>query len=441
MKAPDVFSEENRKTIYDFINMPVYLFNESEVICVNNSAEKLYLKEEFLQNLSIADGSGKISLKARVEDTNNQSLTLYLSVKPVLYRGTAYYLGEVTSVERYEESSEEKRFSYAYRLMLEMTQKIQHLETEKELYDYILEYSQKAVKNSALCSIMILENGYTKIVAKAGYDDSVYDIRFRLEDTFLYRATQGKCDDIINIGDLSHYYDTYYPAEISDTEETKLQSTISAPFYLNAKLSGMINFDSLERYSFDQADIELLTLVRNNVEIAVANQILYNRIRSAATCDALTGIANRRLFKESFEEMDKQKRWLVMFDIDNLKPTNDAFGHKWGDKIICDFADRLSEICCKSEMVARIGGDEFIGVFHTESQEAIMTRMEQLENTVSNRVFIVKDGRELRYSFSFGVASCEKCDDLQELIEAADKQMYQNKRIRHSLSDKDKSEK
>lgn len=429
MGKAELFTESDRGTIQQFVCMPVFLFNDKELFCLNEAAEELGIGnggKAVLCGLYTTSEKIKTGLRVKLKDEAERDVILNLSVKLVEYQKTLYLLGEVSGVERYEENSDDKRYSYAYQLMLEMTQRIQSLETEEDMYAFILTYSKRAVKDSALCSIMIIEDGYTKIVAKSGYEDDVYNIRFRLEDTFFYRATQGRCDEIVNMKDLSHYYDIYYPASIEGKGKQRLRSSISAPFFINSRLAGMINFDSLQTYAFDNGDVELLTLVRNNVEIALANHMLYCQIRSAAARDYLTGLNNRRQFEKSFEQAEKENLWVVMFDLDNLKPVNDGYGHMYGDKVLCDFAGRLDAVRRDKEVTARVGGDEFAAILYAADEQELTERLEQLRLETMAATIPAEDSK-LHYSFSYGIEPYDGRNLMEPLLRKADTQMYRYK--------------
>jgi diguanylate cyclase (GGDEF)-like protein len=89
-------------------------------------------------------------------------------------------------------------------------------------------------------------------------------------------------------------------------------------------------------------------------------QILHN-----ANHDILTGLPNRRWFMEevsqAFEERERtgQEIGLALFDLDDLKPANDHYGHEAGDALIQATANRLGEVASRAGMAARLGGDEF----------------------------------------------------------------------------------
>lgn len=89
-------------------------------------------------------------------------------------------------------------------------------------------------------------------------------------------------------------------------------------------------------------------------------------IKELAFHDALTHLPNRRMFDERFtfllSHAKRSHQWgaLLVIDLDNFKPLNDAFGHKAGDLLLTDVAARLNACVRQSDIVARFGGDEFI---------------------------------------------------------------------------------
>lgn len=89
-------------------------------------------------------------------------------------------------------------------------------------------------------------------------------------------------------------------------------------------------------------------------------------IRELAYKDSLTGLPNRSLFTEHFKsikanaERNKEKFALILIDLDNFKIINDTLGHDIGDKLLKHIGKRLVSILRKEDIVARIGGDEFL---------------------------------------------------------------------------------
>ncbi len=88
-------------------------------------------------------------------------------------------------------------------------------------------------------------------------------------------------------------------------------------------------------------------------------------LKHIAQHDALTGLPNSRLFSElsisalSHAKRNKQKQAILFIDIDGFKAINDSLGHNAGDALLIMIANRLKDCVRNSDIVARIGGDEF----------------------------------------------------------------------------------
>ena len=119
---------------------------------------------------------------------------------------------------------------------------------------------------------------------------------------------------------------------------------------------------------------------------------------------------------------------LVMFDLDGLKQINDTFGHDAGDLAIRDFAKLLLKVFRNSDVVARVGGDEFC-VLLTDPQEAkppIPLKRLQQRVDIHNE----KSGRPYALAFSAGEIPYDKKRhaSVYDLLRDADQRMYEQKR-------------
>ena len=150
--------------------------------------------------------------------------------------------------------------------------------------------------------------------------------------------------------------------------------------------------------------------------------------------DDLTGLYNRRgffLFAEHHMKIanrTNRKFLLVIADLDRLKQINDTFGHQEGDLALIETVKVLKETFRESDVIARIGGDEFAIIVVEVSQDAdeiLTTRLqEHLQNTNS------KANRHYKLSISIGIACYEpRCPrSIDELMNQADRLMYKQKR-------------
>ena len=165
------------------------------------------------------------------------------------------------------------------------------------------------------------------------------------------------------------------------------------------------------------------------------------QMQKASMTDELTGLYNRRGFFALAEhnlkmiKRSNNRSYLLYIDIDNLKIINDNYGHNEGDAAIVTASDILKTTYRDTDIIARVGGDEFI-IFPVESSEAscasIVSRLKR-----NLDVFNASSNMDYKLSLSVGMAliNTESPCNIDELIAQADKSMYEiklNKKQSHS---------
>lgn len=160
---------------------------------------------------------------------------------------------------------------------------------------------------------------------------------------------------------------------------------------------------------------------------------LENNLRNMSIKDELTGLYNRRGFFALFEhhmklaKRQKIKYLLLYADIDNLKDINDTLGHQEGDLVLIETAKILKETYRESDIIARIGGDEF-AVFPVGTSE---DNKEIISSRLQKNIDIYNAEREQIYnlSISVGIASYDPkfTDSVDKSLAHADKLMYEQK--------------
>jgi diguanylate cyclase (GGDEF)-like protein len=148
--------------------------------------------------------------------------------------------------------------------------------------------------------------------------------------------------------------------------------------------------------------------------------------------DTLVNLPNRRGFMRALERfIDRASRYaelsaLLYVDLDGLKMINDSFGHNAGDKALIEVAELLVGGVRKSDVVARIGGDEFgILLAHSDDAKAHETAT-RLVDLIAGSHF-THDGDALPLSVAIGVATINGEDTPEEAIARADREMYRKK--------------
>ena len=153
------------------------------------------------------------------------------------------------------------------------------------------------------------------------------------------------------------------------------------------------------------------------------------RIQALATCDELTGLTNRRAMLEQMAiaareiERHGQPLALVLFDLDHFKQINDTRGHAAGDRVLQRFGEvALAEIRA-GDVLARWGGEEFLLLLPRTGLEEAWRCAERIRTRlVALKLEGGLPGQAL--TFSAGVSSCRRMDQLDAAIEAADRAMY-----------------
>jgi len=160
---------------------------------------------------------------------------------------------------------------------------------------------------------------------------------------------------------------------------------------------------------------------------------LSRRLRSVAMLDALTRLPNRRFaldrLGEAWEASVRDDRPLsvVMIDIDHFKQINDRFGHQTGDAVLASTAEKLNKACRRSDVVCRLGGEEFLVICPNGQREAAASCAERLRTAVEANP-IVAPGFEGGITVSLGVAErTAEMHGIDDLIAAADRAVYEAK--------------
>lgn len=172
----------------------------------------------------------------------------------------------------------------------------------------------------------------------------------------------------------------------------------------------------------------LYALATSFIVLSMVKTRAEERFRKAAYSDALTGIGNRRAFMDNGERLlslcrrQQQPVAMLSFDLDNFKMVNDRFGHQEGDRVLTVFASDVAKHLRRSDVFARIGGEEFACLINGNRECAL---------ALAGRIragfaALAPSGRQ--QSVSIGVcAPPVGTYDLQLLLARADKALYQAK--------------
>ncbi len=152
-----------------------------------------------------------------------------------------------------------------------------------------------------------------------------------------------------------------------------------------------------------------------------------DRLVYASYHDPLTGAYNRAYFEEELNKLEGSRNFplaILMVDIDNMKQINDNLGHSAGDELICRTARVLRAVYRHEDVIARIGGDEFVALLPRTGKVMAMRSLERVRQEL-NRVNAMP-GRS-RLCLSMGIAVAKYGCDLRQVLRQADEAMYREK--------------
>lgn len=162
--------------------------------------------------------------------------------------------------------------------------------------------------------------------------------------------------------------------------------------------------------------------------------LMEQQLEKLARTDELTGLPNRREFMRRAEELTRiAERYgkpisLAMIDIDNFKDINDQHGHTFGDGVLCEFANRTLNTLRDTDVLARIGGEEFALLLPITDTDASLIASERICRTIRSQPF--SNGTEV--SVSIGVTTWSggaSSDTVIRLMQEADTALYQAKHL------------
>jgi len=158
-------------------------------------------------------------------------------------------------------------------------------------------------------------------------------------------------------------------------------------------------------------------------------QVRAEELERLAQVDSLTGLANRRVAEGRLaSEAARSERYghpltVVSFDLDNFKQINDTYGHLSGDQVLKHFARRLEMAVRKTDIAARMGGDEFLVLLpecSTNQVQSLVARLRPMETEYG--------GVKIPICFSAGWVGYENGETTEQFLERADRILYAEKR-------------
>ncbi|MFQ5353397.1 MAG: diguanylate cyclase [Thermodesulfobacteriota bacterium] len=415
--------------------MPVFLKGRSFVLMGGRSYMKGREEEAFARGIEGLDEATQQRLKERVKSISTDSLfslpdTFKRLAVPFL---ESLYNRPVPQPEELPSSSGMVPYSGEFKGLLEIYKSISTVIDKDSLYELILSKSSELI-GAERASLLIFDNNSKsfRIKASKGLEKSVAEsVRIKMGQGITGRtAEQG------------------LPMVIKDIEQElpwrkslrtyRTSSFISAPLKLYDRVIGVINLsDKSGEGVFSQQDLFALLSICDYATIALERGAYYSmseKLKTVSMTDPLTGLFNRRFFKNRlFEEAERVRRQrdsftVFIIDVDNFKAFNDNWGHLAGDHVLKRISLAIKDAVRTVDVVVRYGGEEFAVILsHTSKKDS-----EVIAERIRSDVEHLKFPAEIKGpspTISIGIAEFPgDARNTDDLIYRADAAMYQAKR-------------
>jgi diguanylate cyclase (GGDEF)-like protein/putative nucleotidyltransferase with HDIG domain len=213
---------------------------------------------------------------------------------------------------------------------------------------------------------------------------------------------------------------------------TPLRSAIAVPLLCREQVVGVLTLYQLQPDAFTLDHRRILQTISAKVGVVIENALRFEHVQDAARTDELTGLLNpRSLFEYLADEVAlcsqrKIPMAVIVMDLDGFKKANDEHGHLAGNRVLQSVATGLRNSCRATDVVARMGGDEFVLVI-TDPGDYLPALLDRIHEAGK------RAGAEIgcRISISAGCALYpDDAIDAEGLLEKADERMYEEKRRR-----------
>lgn len=205
---------------------------------------------------------------------------------------------------------------------------------------------------------------------------------------------------------------------------------LGAPLIVQGSLTGVLvvqSYDPATKYT--EEDKDLLTIAANQIAMAIYKKKTEERLVFSSSHDELTGLYNRAYFEEEtrrLSDLPQEPIGVIMMDLDNLKYTNDQYGHSAGDQLIRSAATIIRGAFRMSDMIARIGGDEFVVLISNATMDVVQTAIDRIQFNLDRYNSLIQDKAHL-IGISIGGSVTDSGVSLAQAIQAADEEMYRVK--------------
>ena len=297
----------------------------------------------------------------------------------------------------------------------------------EQVYKVVVAQAQKMVP-SENCTLFLLDKKQNALQAKASRGRVV-----NLLEHLSFEKGEGVSGWVAARGKQIVINDLERETNLRQSEKipARVRSFVATPLRVQNSIIGVLSVSHSEAGRFSADDLQWLSILAGQAAVTIERSAEYHTLETLAITDGLTRVYNHRYFQMRMEdELRRCKRYkqpltVLVMDADHFKAINDRYGHSSGDAVLRDLGTLLRESVRDTEIVARMGGEEFALLLpQTEVQQAQIAA-ERIRASIEAHPFRAVDGQPIRVTVSIGLAGYPPHGATRaDLLERADRALY-----------------
>ena len=284
-------------------------------------------------------------------------------------------------------------------------------------------------------TILDRQTGRYLLRGATGVDESMLGAEVRPGESLAGRAIRDRTVVIVD-----HFGNAQLPASLRDVGQLGDSLGAGIPLVRDSVVVGAMSLVRLDRTKvFRPIEREAMELLAGHAALAIANAFLHAEVEELAVRDPLTGLFNRRHFDEALERVlaswrratpeERRPVAIITFDLDHFGLFNKQHGHQVGDEVLRAFAGVLMRRFRASDLLARLGGEEFVVVLEGATRDDAVRVADEVRAELARQEVVSDDGEKLTITVSAGCAQVDEGDPTREqLLRTADVALFMAKR-------------
>ena len=284
-------------------------------------------------------------------------------------------------------------------------------------------------------TILDRETGRYLLRGATDVDESMLGREVRPGESLAGRAIRDRAVVIVD-----HFGNDQLPASLRGVRDLPDSLGAGIPLVRDSVVVGAMSLVRLDRTNvFRPIELEAMELLAGHAALAIANAFLHAEVEQLAVRDPLTGLFNRRHFDEALERVlatwrratpeERRPVAIITFDLDHFGQFNKQHGHQIGDEVLRSFAGVLLRRFRASDLLARLGGEEFVVVLEGATRDDAVRVADDVRIELARQEVRSDDGEQLTVTVSAGCAQVDEGDPSREqLLRTADVALFMAKR-------------